>query len=72
VKFLVDNQLPPALAKWLVSRGHEAVHVLVIKLADAKDKGVRNYAQTQAFIVITKDEDFSRRAMLPAAEVRVM
>jgi predicted nuclease of predicted toxin-antitoxin system len=26
VKFLIDMPLPPALAHWLVSQGHDAVH----------------------------------------------
>ena len=28
MKFLVDNQLPKELARWLVSQGHDAEHVL--------------------------------------------
>ena len=27
MRFLVDAQLPPALARWLVAAGHEAEHV---------------------------------------------
>lgn len=27
MRFLVDAQLPPALARWLCANGHEAVHV---------------------------------------------
>jgi Domain of unknown function (DUF5615) len=27
VKFLIDAQLPPALARWLQEASHEAVHV---------------------------------------------
>jgi hypothetical protein len=27
VRLVVDAQLPPALAQWLVTRGHDAVHV---------------------------------------------
>ena len=28
VRFLVDNQLPTALARWLAARGADTVHVL--------------------------------------------
>lgn len=27
MRFLVDAQLPPALARWLAAQGHEAEHV---------------------------------------------
>jgi predicted nuclease of predicted toxin-antitoxin system len=27
MRFLVDAQLPPALARWLAAQGHEAAHV---------------------------------------------
>ena len=30
MKFLVDNQLPPALAGWLCDRGHDAVHAFEV------------------------------------------
>jgi hypothetical protein len=30
VKFLSDNQLPAALARWLTAKGHDAVHVVDI------------------------------------------
>jgi predicted nuclease of predicted toxin-antitoxin system len=59
VRFLIDNQLPSALASWLRERGHEAEHVLAVGLAQGKDTPVWNYAQAQASIIITKDEDFA-------------
>ena len=37
MKFLVDAQLPPGLARWLVARGHEADHVFDIGLGAASD-----------------------------------
>ena len=72
MKFLVDNQLPAALAKWLVSRGHEAVHVQDVRLGAAKDEEIWSYAAAQAMVLITKDEDFSRRAAQVDALVQVV
>ena len=60
MKFLVDNQLPTALARWLASRGHDAVHVLDVGLADATDRAILNYAISNESVVVSKDEDFSR------------
>jgi predicted nuclease of predicted toxin-antitoxin system len=37
VRFLVDTQLPAALARWLWQRDHQAEHVLEIRLAQSKD-----------------------------------
>ena len=36
MKFLVDNQLPAALARWLVARGLDACHVAVRGLGGGK------------------------------------
>jgi predicted nuclease of predicted toxin-antitoxin system len=35
MRFLIDAQLPPALARWLSSAGHDAEHVADIGLAGA-------------------------------------
>jgi predicted nuclease of predicted toxin-antitoxin system len=37
VKFLVDVNLPPRLARWLSSRGHEAKHLVDLDLLTATD-----------------------------------
>lgn len=57
--FLIDNQLPSALAGWLRERGHDAEHVLNVGLAQAKDTPVWRYAQDQGAVLVTKDEDFA-------------
>ena len=60
MKFLVDNQLPPALARFLSDDlGVHAVHVQDLKLAKASDKELWAYASEQGFIVISKDGDFA-------------
>ena len=59
MRFLVDTQLPAALARWLRERGHQAEHVLEIGLAQSKDIMVWRYAQEHGAAIITKDEDFA-------------
>jgi len=59
VRFLVDNQLPSALANSLCERGHEAEHVLAVGLAQGKDTPVWRFAQKRGAVLITKDEDFA-------------
>jgi predicted nuclease of predicted toxin-antitoxin system len=59
IRFLIDAQLPPALAQRLNARGYAAHHVNPIGLGSASDSAIwRHAAQTQATLV-TKDEDFA-------------
>ncbi len=59
MRFLVDAQLPPALARWLVSQGHEAEHVADVEMTAAPDSEIWDHAKKTDAIIITKDEDFS-------------
>jgi predicted nuclease of predicted toxin-antitoxin system len=59
--FVVDAQLPPALATLLVAHGHTAEHVLEIGLHDADDSAIWDYSLQHNAIIITKDEDFPHR-----------
>jgi predicted nuclease of predicted toxin-antitoxin system len=61
-RFLVDAQLPPALARKLNSPAHESTHVLDVGLLDAGDGQIWDYALTHDMAIITKDEDFAIRA----------
>lgn len=62
MRFLVDAQLPPALARFLAGMGEEAIHVLDVGLLEASDSEIWNYALSQDWIIITKDDDFQFRA----------
>jgi len=64
VKFLVDHQLPPALAHWLVGAGHLADHVAGLGLERASDDVIWRQAIRTGAVIICKDEDFSRRRTL--------
>jgi hypothetical protein len=58
--FVVDNQLPPALARFIQSEfGMSAVHVADIGLRDASDAEVWKYASETGSVLISKDEDSS-------------
>ena len=59
MRFLIDTQLPNALADWLRDRGHQAEHVLEIGLAQSNDKDIWHYAQEHDAVIVTKDEDFA-------------
>ncbi len=61
MRFLIDAQLPPALARWLAAKGHEAEHVADIGLGGATDKAIWEYAVGARSVIISKDEDFAQR-----------
>jgi predicted nuclease of predicted toxin-antitoxin system len=53
VKFLVDAQLPPALARWLVEAGVEAQAVREIGLREANDTAIWRYAEEYGCVIVT-------------------
>jgi len=61
MRFVIDAQLPPALARLLASHGHHAEHVADIGLRDADDSPIWRHAVEQGAILVTKDEDFPHR-----------
>ena len=58
MNFLVDVQLPPALARWIVSQGHAATHVFDLGLQTADDPVIWERARNEHAVIISKDEDF--------------
>lgn len=64
MKFLIDAQLPPALARFMTAQGENARHVLDLDMMEASDSAIWNLALRENLIIITKDEDFQIRATL--------
>lgn len=64
MRFLVDAQLPPALARRLESLGHAAEHVADRGLSQATDSEVRKHAAKTDATIVTKDEDFAVHRVL--------
>ena len=63
MRFLVDAQLPPALAAWLAARGHDAKAVREVGLREADDAVIWDFANEGGWVVVTKDEDFAERVL---------
>lgn len=59
MKFLVDAQLPLALATWLRESGHDVDHVADIGLLSATDHEIWAAALARDAILVTKDRDFA-------------
>lgn len=67
MRFLIDAQLPPGLAKRLEAAGHEAAHLHDVMNPDATDLHVAAEADRRHAILVSKDEDFvdlSQRGIL--------
>jgi predicted nuclease of predicted toxin-antitoxin system len=72
MRFLVDQQLPPALSRWLADAGHDSVHVSMIGFDAADDAAVWSWAQRENRIVVSKDEDFLFLANRPKEAGRLL
>jgi predicted nuclease of predicted toxin-antitoxin system len=55
MRFLIDAQLPPALARWLAARGHEAEHVADRQMEAATDSFIWDFACLNDAVIVTKD-----------------
>ena len=60
MRFLVDMALSPALADWLVTQGHDAVHASALGLARAPDPEIIERARDEDRIIVTADLDYPR------------
>lgn len=67
MKFLIDNQLPAAFARFLTAHGHDAQHVLDLKMDETDDCDIWQFATSQDCVVVSKDEDFLHFATRPDA-----
>ncbi len=66
MRYLVDAQLPPALARFLSGLERQAEHVVDIGLAGANDSTIWSQAVSTGAAIITKDDDFVKRHYLIA------
>lgn len=70
MKFIVDNQLPVALAQYLRRRGFDCEHVLEAGLGSARDSDICRHAEAYERVIISKDEDFFYLAKKRDAKIK--
>ncbi|MDH4119159.1 MAG: DUF5615 family PIN-like protein [Acidimicrobiia bacterium] len=58
MKFLIDANLSPRIARRLTSEGHEAAHVADVDLLTASDPDILAHAEAQGQVIVTADTDF--------------
>lgn len=71
MRFLIDNNLSPALADGLRTAGHDAAHVRDFDMQAASDQTVFDFADRENRIVVSADTDFGmllarRRSATPS------
>ena len=72
MRFIVDAQLPPALARWLAEKGCVAEHVVDIGMETAGDSEIWAVSEKTGAVIVTKDEDFVGLAMINKSGPRVL
>ena len=72
MRFLVDNQLPATLARFIAALGYECSHVLDVGLGQATDAEIGRHAEMRKMILISKDEDFFHLAVRSGASLRIV
>ena len=73
MKFLIDAQLPQRLARWLRSKGHDAVHTLDLPAGNrTTDAAINELSLSEQRIVVTKDGDFVDTFLLSQAPYRLL
>ena len=72
MRFLVDQQLPPALARFLETAGHATQHVREIGMKEADDRAIWKHAVAHGMVMVSKDEDFYFLALSPGSTGRLV
>lgn len=62
MRFLIDAQLPPGLARWLSARGYPSEHVHDLGLGAASDDEIEAKATELQAVIWSKDSDFADRS----------
>ncbi|MDR9418533.1 DUF5615 family PIN-like protein [Gracilimonas sp.] len=73
MKFLVDAHLPFGLVKWLIERGHDAIHTSELPQKNkTEDAEIIQISVEQDRIVVSKDEDFYKHFILKGKPSKIL
>ena len=73
MRFLIDAQLPPRLARFLTARGLHAVHVESLpNSVFTSDAEISAYADAADTVAVTKDSDFRHAHTVAGSPARLL
>ena len=73
MKFLVDAQLPKRLARYLQSKGYDAIHTQDLPQGNAtSDTDINAISLQEKRIVVTKDADFVQSFLLQQVPYKLL
>lgn len=72
LRFIVDAQLPPALARFMTDAGYPSEHVHDFAAEAYPDAQLWNRALAMNAVIVTKDEDFAIRSVRDGAPPPIM
>ena len=67
-RFLIDANLPVALARAIEANGYQAVHAADLGLSGDEDMQLWHLAGQRGDMLVSKDADFADFAVLPNAK----
>jgi predicted nuclease of predicted toxin-antitoxin system len=64
MKLLFDQNVSPRLARLLADIYPDSLHIREVRLRDASDAEIWEYAKLNGFTIVSKDSDFQQRSLL--------
>ena len=72
MKLLLDENISSKLVKFLTKDFPESSHIDYLKMQGTTDTNIWNYALTENYIIVSKDNDFRQRSFLFGSPPKVI
>lgn len=72
MKLILDENISSKLVKYLLKKFPDSTHIDFLNMQGATDTDIWQYAKTQHFIIVSKDNDFRQRSFLYGAPPKVI
>ena len=72
MKLLLDENISSKLVKFLINDFSESNHIDFLKMQGTTDTSIWEYAKTENYIIVSKDNDFRQRSFLFGSPPKVI